>query len=202
MNNHYIKGQDELIFESLLRFYKKDPEYLKILEKISNQKTIISLREIDYTVTNYGRDKPIIYKLKDGKNFNLYLDYKRQLRGYSKRSFDPFCRRQRIFLTWNLDNYSPIYIEEEEIEKYKKNESGLVTTIGQLNFFKWAITNEVIDFCFKNKDKINEEMNKSDIEKSKTKEQQSANGVVRKRQLSKNNKLAHREQTKVIIQFD
>lgn len=196
MNYHDedIKGQDELILESLLRFYKKDSEYLKILEKISNQKTIISLREIDYTVTNYGRDKPIIYKLKDGKNFNLYLDYKRQLRGYSKRSFDPFCRRQRIFLTWNLEHR--VLVDDNEIETYKKDESGIVTTIGQLNFFKWAIMNEVIDFCFKNKEKINEEMNKSDMEKTKTKEQSG-----RKRQLSKNNKLVHREQTKVIIQF-
>ncbi len=196
-----IKGQEELILESLLRFYKKDKEYLKILSKISNQKTIISLREIDYTVTNYGRDKPIIYKLKDGKNFNLYVDYKRQLRGYSKRSFDPFCRRQRIFLTWDLDNYVPIYIDDSYVEKYKKDDSGIVTTIGQLNFFKWAITNEVIDFCFKNKEKINEEMNNSDLEKSKTKEQQNMNGSIRKRQLSKNNKIVHKEETKVIIQF-
>lgn len=196
-----IKGQDELILESLLRFYKKDKEYLKILSKISNQKTIISLREIDYTVTNYGRDKPIIYKLKDGKNFNLYLDYKRQLRGYSKRSFDPFCRRQRIFITWDLNNYVPIYIDDSCVENYKKDDSGIVTTIGQLNFFKWAITNEVIDFCFKNKEKINEEMNNSDLEKSKTKEQQNMSGSIRKRQLSKNNKIVHKEETKVIIQF-
>lgn len=196
-----IKGQDELILEALLRFYKKDKEYLRILSKISNQKTIISLREIDYTVTNFGRDKPIVYKLKNGKNFNLYLDYKRQLRGYSKRSFDPFCRRQRIFLTWELDNYVPIYINYSDLETYNKYENGIVTTIGQLNFFKWAITNEVVDFCFKHKEKINEEMNNSDYEKTKIKEEQNMNGVVRKRQLSKNNKIVHKQETKVIIQF-
>jgi hypothetical protein len=189
-----LKGQDELVLESLLKFYEKNPEYLKVLENISNQKSLISLREIDYTVTNYGRDKPIIYKLKNGMNFNLYLDYKRQLRGYSKRTFDPFCRRQRIFVNFDL-SIKPVFINDEDLDKYKKNDTGLITTIGQLNFFKWAISNEVIEYCLNNKDLIIEDMNRTDSEKTVLKSKSN------KRQLSKNNKSVHIEKTRVIIQF-
>jgi hypothetical protein len=201
-NEVKIEGQDELLLKSLLKFYRNNKDYLKIVGTISGQKTNISLREIDFTVTNYGRDKPIIYTIDDTssiktkKNFNLYLDYKRQLKGYSKRLFDPFCRRQRIYVSYDLVD-EPIYLEDSDIENYKHNEDGIVTTIGQLNFFRWAIDKNVIDFCFNNKDLIKKEMEKIDNIKQKNK----ISKTSEKRQLSKNNKTVHREETRVIIQF-
>jgi hypothetical protein len=160
-----IVSREELLLNSLGRFYNQDPQYLKILSLISKQKTSISLREMDYTVTNYSNNNKVIYKLKDNSSFNMYLDYKCQLRGYSKRNFDPFCRRQRLFL--DFETKTPIFLDEKEIEKYKLREDGLVTTIGQLAFFRWAILNEVVDFCFNNKEKIDEEMEKMDKKKNK-----------------------------------
>ena len=158
-----LQSREELLLTSLLRFYKQDPQYLNILAAISKQKTIISLREMDYTVTNYSDDNKVNYKLKSGENFNMYLDYKCQLRGFSKKCFDPFCRRQRIFLDY--ETKTPIFLEEDEINDYKSDESGIVTTIGQLNFFKWAITNEVVDFCFMHKEAIDAQMELSDKKK-------------------------------------
>ena len=38
--------------------------------------------------------------LKRYKEFVVYIDYKLQLKGYSKKQFDPFCRRERI--NWML----------------------------------------------------------------------------------------------------
>jgi hypothetical protein len=158
-----IVSREEALLNSLLRFYNQDPQHLNILSAISKQKTIISLREMDYTVTNYSNNNKIIYKLKDGSLFNMYLDYKCQLRGYSKKCFDPFCRRQRIFL--DFENKEPIFLDDKDIDKYKLREDGLVTTIGQLAFFRWAIINEVVDFCFTNKERIDEEMEKMDKKK-------------------------------------
>jgi len=152
-----IKGTDEVLLESLINFYSKDSQYLNILSKISKQKTIISLREIDYTVTNYSNNNKIRYKLKDNTVFNMYLNYKNELRGYSKKCFDPFCRGKRIFVSY--DNLFVKYLNsEEEIEEHKNNKTGISTTIGQLNFFRWAILNGVIDFCFDNKESIDTEM--------------------------------------------
>ena len=84
-------------------------------------------------------------------------------------SFDPFCRRQRLFI--DFETRTPIFLNDNEIDDYKLREDGLVTTIGQLAFFRWAILNEVIDFCFNNKKEIDEEMEKMDKKKKNTKVQ-------------------------------
>ena len=72
----------------------------------------------------------------------MHLDYKNQLKAYSKKSFDPFCRRERI-------NF--IYGKGCE----------LLTTVGQLNFFRWAIENSIIDYISTRLDEIEADMNSS-----------------------------------------
>ena len=69
----------------------------------------------------------------------MHLNYKNQLRAYSKKQFDPFCRRERIHFYYNTENY-------------------LVTTVGQLNFFKWIIENKIITYMQENIDKIETDM--------------------------------------------
>ena len=72
----------------------------------------------------------------------VFHSYKSQLKSYSKKFFDPFCRRNRI--------------------KYKYNESDVLsTTIGQLNFFKWAINNDVVEYIKDNYRNIENDMNQS-----------------------------------------
>lgn len=184
-----VDSREEIILKSLLRFYEQDDQHLNILAAISKQKTIISLREMDYTVTNYSNNNKVVYKLKDGTMFNMYLDYKCQLRGYSKKCFDPFCRRQRIFIDFKTK--TPIFLEDSDIVDYKFREDGIVTTIGQLAFFRWAIQNEVIEFCFNNKVKIDEEMEKMDKKKKSVSEP-----IDTKKDIKTNPELV-----KVIIQF-
>ncbi len=197
VNHEPIISREEALLNSLLRFYNQDPQHLNILAAISKQKTIISLREMDYTVTNYSNNNKVVYKLKNKTSFNMYLDYKCQLRGYSKKCFDPFCRRQRIFL--DFETKTPRFLDDNEIDKYKLQEDGLVTTIGQLAFFRWAILNEVIDYCFNNKEKIDEEMEKNDKKKSKTKKEISVEkGKDTKKIISSTN---NPDTVKVIIQF-
>jgi hypothetical protein len=113
---------------------------------IINGETKISLRIVDWFVTNYAKKYYTVYELPDQRDpigsqrFKVYNDYKLKLKAYSKRRFDPFCRWERI---------SVPYDDEKTME----------TTIGQLNFFKWAIENQIIDFIENNYDTIETDMN-------------------------------------------
>ena len=73
---------------------------------------------------------------------NVFHSYKSQLKAYSKKRFDPFCRRDRLL--FKIDD-----------------KSSIETTIGQLNFFKWAISNLIIDYIEINKQDIENDMNLS-----------------------------------------
>jgi hypothetical protein len=68
------------------------------------------------------------------------MDYKLKLRAYSKKRFDPFCRWERITIPY-------------------KDGNAIQTTIGQLNFFKWALENEVITYIEQNYSSIEKDMN-------------------------------------------
>jgi len=72
--------------------------------------------------------------------FKVYNEYKLKLKAYSKKRFDPFCRWERISIP---------YDEEKFME----------TTIGQLNFFKWAIENNIIAYIENNYETIENDMN-------------------------------------------
>lgn len=161
---------DLLLYENngLINFYKNDSNNLYLLKIIVNQDTKISLRLLDWLVTNYSKKKNVEYDLKvidkdiNGKKmikevpFNLWIDYKNQLKSYSKNFFDPFCRKQRIAL--NTKNFKVFEINEDEYDKYNTSENYIITTVGQLNFFKWAINKEVIEYAIKNLDSIEADM--------------------------------------------
>jgi glutamate synthase domain-containing protein 2 len=74
------------------------------------------------------------------RRFKVYVDYKLKLKAYGKKNFDPFCRWERISIPYKDGKY-------------------IETTIGQLNFFKWAIENKVIKYIETNYDAIESDMN-------------------------------------------
>lgn len=130
--------QNDLILNKLKEFYNKDNNLDKML-KIINGETSISLRIVDWFVTNYCKNNYIIYIVNNNR-FKVYNDYKLQLKSYSKRRFDPFCRWDRISI--NI-----------------KDDILVLTTIGQLNFFKWALENNVIEYIENNYKDIDLDMN-------------------------------------------
>jgi len=137
MSNY--SNQNNLLLDNLIKFYNINDNLQKMLTIINGQSNI-SLRIVDWFATNYAKQKFTTYNLKDGSRFKVYNDYKLKLRSYSKKRFDPFCRWERITIPYN-DNTS------------------IQTTIGQLNFFKWAIENEVIDYIQNNYKTIENDMN-------------------------------------------
>jgi hypothetical protein len=133
-----IHCKQELIVMSLQSFYsqRKDmPEILELLQGTSQ----ISLRLIDWFVTNYAKRKAIGYLL-NSQEFMVYMSYKSQLKAYSKKLFDPFCRRERIM--FGLPG----------IEAF-------VTTVGKLNFFRWAIEKQIIEYLKTHYEVVEADMN-------------------------------------------
>lgn len=140
-----MSSKQDLLMLSLTQFFKTKNNLNKML-KIVYGKSNISLRILDWFVTNYSKKFNTSYDLveKDGnlKKFIVFIDYKSQLKAYSKKQFDPFCRRERISF-------------------YDHDNNEIVTTVGQLNFFRWAIENKILDYVDKNLKVIESDMNNS-----------------------------------------
>lgn len=192
-----ILSKSDLLLESLTKFYKNSGNK-ELIVPIVKQQTTISLRLLDWLVTNYSKENDIHYEIlkpSGKKNFNIWLDYKNQLKAYSKKNFDPFCRRKRIFYNTVLDNITPV--DKKNLDVFQQRDDGFVTTVGQLNFFKWALTHRVVDYAFENLDIIESDM----LTNADSKKTDSEEGTRRKRELSKNSKGARKHQIKVVIQF-
>lgn len=147
-----IQNKQDLLLNSLLKYYEKQSNLKKVVD-ILEKKSKVSLRIVDYLCTNYAKQHDVVYYIGNRKTpFNLYLDYRSQLKAYSKMQFDPFKRHQRI--TINV----PTSI---------KQEGKLETTVAQLNFFKWAIDNKVLEYLddHKNMEKIDKNMNQTQVKK-------------------------------------
>ena len=170
--------QNELLLSNLLDWYN-EKKNLDTMLNIINGKSKISLRIVDWFTTNYAKKNFITYNVND-KRFNVYLDYKLKLKAYSKRRFDPFCRWDRITIPYNQNN--------------------ILTTIGQLNFFKWAIENKIIEYIIKHYDSIEKDMNCRNSNSKKNKKDQ--NSRKKREELSKSaTKSIVKEDIKITLQF-
>lgn len=138
-----LHTQNDLLMKNLLDFYNCR-ENIQTMTRIINGETKISLRIVDWFVTNFAKKNYTVYEyITDRGNstrFKVYNDYKLKLKAYSKKRFDPFCRWERISIPYN---------DTQLME----------TTIGQLNFFKWAIENKIIDYIHDNYEMIESDMN-------------------------------------------
>ena len=175
--------QNELLLNNLMDFYKDETNLTRMLKIITGDSKI-SLRIVDWFATNYA--KKYYTLLVDGsRRFKVYYDYKLKLKAYSKKRFDPFCRWDRISIPY-------------------KNDTCIETTIGQLNFFKWAIENQVINYIEENYDTIEKDMNNRNST-SKKKEQAIDNSKTRKKreELSVSaTKSIKKEEVEIVVQFN
>lgn len=152
-----VPSRQDLIMDSVNKFFlgSGNKTHLQQMLPILNQSAHISLRILDYFVTNYAKKKKIVYSYND-RNFNVYHNYKAQLKAFSKKQFDPFCRKVRKVQGKTINEAIKFYFDE------KKH---IETTVGQLNFFKWAVQNGVLAYIVDHLTDIVEDM----ILSSKTK---------------------------------
>lgn len=113
-------NKSSLLLESLTRFFSDDKHSEQLHDILSHRKGI-SLRNLEWFVTNYSKSRNVTYTTPSGKMFTVHVAYKSSLDGYSKKLFDPFCRTERIEF------------------------QGVTTTVAQLNFIRWCITNGIIE---------------------------------------------------------
>lgn len=181
--------QNDLLLNNLMEFYKNE-ENLDRMLKIITGESRISLRIVDWFSTNYAKKNYTLYVIEENDNncerrFKVYQDYKLKLKAYSKRRFDPFCRWDRISIPYKGDKY-------------------IETTIGQLNFFKWALENKVVDYIDDNYETIEKDMNGRNST-SKRKEMAIDNAKTRKKreELSISaTKSIKKENVEIVVQFN
>lgn len=143
IKNIELTKKETFYFNIIDKFYKKlEREKVVMMINIVEGQSKISLRLLDWFVTKYSNKHKIRFEKKSNCNdnffdkkvdrwFNVHISYKAQLKSYKKRYFDPFRRR-------------------EKFKYYFAKDLFLCTTIGQLNFFKWVFTNDIIDYVTEN----------------------------------------------------
>lgn len=158
LQNMKLSSHEISILKSLEGFYENKNNVDKIIPIIKSQdnkdsnNTKLSIRLIDHFITKFSKNNKIVYKLEENNIsylFNIYTSYKQQLKLYQKKHFDPFSRGDRI----------PFFI----------GDTCIITTIGQINFFKWFITKKIYDYIINNTSVIENDMNKKYKSINKTK---------------------------------
>jgi hypothetical protein len=159
-----FSSKELCLYKMVSEFYKKcSKEHVQKIIDIVDGKSNISLRILDWFVTKYSKKKQDI-KIDNGIDYyDVRIDYKAVLKSYKKRNFDPFRRRKKFKFYFD---------KEHKLE--------LITTLGQLNFFQWAIKNNIIKYVNDHLDEITKEMNLSNkeeklIKKNKKNVKQPAN---------------------------
>ena len=234
-----------LLYTSLQLFYESlSSDDMRTFLDIITGKSKISLRIIDWFVTNYSKKNNIVYyivqpdslSVKKGKpkslkkkrlsprsryqenapdrvnsstkQFFVYQRYRSQLTSYHKIKFDPFCRNDRI-VNWGPNN-------------------DITTTVAQLNFFKWAIENRILDYIKEHLKDIEVDMN-TNIRPNKKKKSSGKKKTIKastnltseglcdsdssggglgptkrkRRELSSNaSKTLNKHNTKIVLEFD
>ena len=151
-----ITSKQALLIIPITKYFSNRPTLNKLITILKGES--ISLRLIDWFVTNFCKKNNVLYNLNDFKeatenkdktkeqlqSFDNFIivhnNYKGQLKAYSKRNFDPFCRRNRIRFYYEDNKY-------------------FITTVGQLNFFKWALENYIINYINIHLKEIDADMN-------------------------------------------
>jgi hypothetical protein len=138
-----MNSSNVLLLNYLNNWYDKHPENLKTVIDIVSQDGDVSLRILDWFVTNYAKDFNITLD-----KTNVHEDYKLMLWSYKKKRFDPFCRDYKTNYHYtNSDGESQI----------------LTTSCGQLCFFKWCFEKRIIDYVKQHHDTIEKDMKQKTV---------------------------------------
>ena len=159
-----FKKKEKMLYDVVNDFFNKcsKEEIYKIIS-IINGKYKISLRFLDWFVTRYcylyKTSIPINNNYNKEQDFNINISYKAQLKSFKKKCFDPFKRKNKFYHSFDLSlkntNTNTNTNTDIDTDTNKDISNTILTTLGQLNFFKWALSFDVINYVENNFDKIN-----------------------------------------------
>jgi len=147
-----LSKSDEVLLISVLEWYNDDAKHVKQFMNIVKRKNGMSLRVIDWLVTNFSKSHSVTIE-SAGIPRDLNRDYQKNLSAYNKRNMDPFARRNKISVTVTHDD---------------KTEEKRSTTIGQLNFFRWFGRNNVASYLSVNRQLVEKHMRDTDSSTKKS----------------------------------
>jgi hypothetical protein len=156
------------IIKSINTFYS-NIENIELLKEMLINKKKFSIRLIDYFITKYSKNNKVTYYI-DNNLFNVFISYKQQLKLYQKKFFDPFSRGIRI----------PYFFSDN---------TTIITTIGQLNFYKWFIEKKIYNYIIDNYEIIENNMN-ADNKKFKDNK-----NIIKKKYIGLNKKINNSNNT-------
>lgn len=128
-------NRSEILLQSINTFFREGKNSETLLDILEKRRGI-SLRNLEWFITNYSKKTNLTYTNTNGKNFAVHCAYKSSLDGYSKKLFDPFCRTEKI--EFNVP----------------ETDTKISTTVAQLNFIRWCIKNNIIEYLIKNKENL------------------------------------------------
>jgi len=147
----YNEEQSSLLFKSLQMYFLNNKDILDTIHDIvENNDRRVKLAMIDYFVTIYAKKNKCFIELPEYEYFYINDEYKNQLKSFTKKLFDPFKRLKKI--------------------EFQYDDVHMITTVGQLNFLKWALKNNVIQYIEDNYEDIYKEMSKHLEDKKKRQE--------------------------------
>ena len=177
-----VQCRQDFIVQNLQTFYN-EPGNLEKITPILKGESPISLRLVDWFITNYAKKNNTSYMM-GTKQFLVHFNYKRELKAYSKKLFDPFCRRDRIMFE-------------------ALNQPSIMTTVGQLNFFRWFIEKKILDYIEDNRTAIEADMNASIKEHYSKDGKKLQSGRRQRTELSRSAmKVVNQHEMNVIVSFD
>jgi hypothetical protein len=144
------------ILENCNKFFTANEDNIIAFSSIINKdKNAISLRILEHFITNYSKRHDTHYRIKvagsnEVNDFQIHSEYKNQLNEHSKIMFDSFGRKPHITYKCTI------------IKPSKKGSAGatekinyeIMTSVGQMNFFKWVIRNKILDYVKKHLSEI------------------------------------------------
>lgn len=128
-NTNTVMVKNRLLIGNLVKFYENDENLARVVP-IIEKKSNLSLRLIEWFITKHALANNVVIE----SIGNVHMCYKKTLKSYNKRRFDPFRRNERIYMTFER-KHKPIKVE---------------STVAQLNFFMWLIRTKILDHIVDN----------------------------------------------------
>lgn len=127
-----------------------DGETLATVALVISGQFNVSLRQLDWLVTNYAKRVALRVTSIDGRSIYVHDEYKACLGVFRRRNFDPFCRAARKRSDGSRADYA--------VTLHVDTKTSMRTTLAQLNFLCWAHTTGVLRYASRARETIESDM--------------------------------------------
>jgi hypothetical protein len=156
----------ENMMKKIETFFSKAEHMGKLLPFLRGTSKI-SLRMVEWFVFVHSMKTTVDWFI-GGNYFNVYLDYQAEMLENKKQKFDPMGRK------WRKEKRKDGTVVRvyHGINFFHTEKDFIVTSVAQLNFFRWFIGKGILDYVVENFDHLSAEMTKFNNEKKEQKSTQ------------------------------